>query len=130
MSKGIVLLVLLALLAVACDRDDAAISTQPQPAATTNPRSPNPGPTTTAAAGPAAEPSNAIRDHSLPADKYIELGLPSYDRTWSGPEMTAAANALRSIAATSPQQLPRLNSGRSGAVFARIMAPDNLDFLR
>ena len=44
--------------------------------------------------------------------------------------MTTAANALRSISAASPGQLPRLDSSRSGAVFARIIARDNLDFFR
>lgn len=82
---------------------------------------------------PAPPPSVAgdvIPDHSLTGEKYIELGVPASDRTWMGDDMKHAAEALRTLEATHPDQLPRFESTRSGAVFARIVSTDNLKFFR
>jgi hypothetical protein len=71
-----------------------------------------------------------VPDQSLPADDYIAMGLPSYDRPWTGQDMASAAVKLEPMATTSPEQLPRFQSDRSGRMFARIVARDNLEFYR
>lgn len=67
-------------------------------------------------------------DMSLTLDEYIESGMPAHDRTWSGTDMTTAATVLAAIAQQTPGRLPRYESERSGALFARITAGSNLDF--
>jgi hypothetical protein len=76
---------------------------------------------------PAPTPPSAA-DRSLPDDRYVELGLASYDRTWTGREMTTAAARLDALASKNPEQLPRFGSPSSGRTFARLIAPENLDF--
>ncbi len=71
----------------------------------------------------------AAEDPSLSAAEYISLGMPAADRTWGGTEYEAAASALAKIAAANPSQLPRRGSAKSGAVFERLVSPDNLEFL-
>ncbi|HXO28864.1 MAG TPA: hypothetical protein VOA80_16050, partial [Thermoanaerobaculia bacterium] len=87
-------------------------------------------PTPAASRGPIATALPTIADRSLPDDRYVSLGLPSYDREWTGQDMTVAAALLQQLAAQHPEQLPRFRSRRSGKVFARIVAPENLRFLR
>jgi len=83
--------------------------------------------------GPAsadASPPKSVPDESLPADQYVTQGLPSYDRPWVGQDLTVVAAKLKALAADNPQQLPRRGSDKSGAVFARLVADDNLAFFR
>ena len=69
-------------------------------------------------------------DDSLPNDRYIALGLPSYDREWTGQDMAVAASKLQTLADGHPEQLPRFQSAQSGKVFARIVSPENLSMFR
>ncbi len=63
-------------------------------------------------------------DRSLRPGEYIKLGLPPYDRPWSGKDTAEAADVLANLAATDAGQLPRYQSERSGEVFARLAAID------
>jgi hypothetical protein len=101
----------------ACDRDSSTAAPGPSPAGAI----PSPNPTTA---------PNPVADRSLSADEYIALGMPAYDRVWTGQDMSTSASRLQALATTAPQQLPRFNSSRSGPMFARIVARDNLDFFR
>ncbi len=71
-----------------------------------------------------------IDDKSLTDDRYIALGLPSYDREWMGPDMAAAAAKLQLLARSKPEELPRFGSPKSGRTFARLVHPENLKFFR
>ena len=71
-----------------------------------------------------------LPDRSLTPEEYIRVGLPAHDRPWSGADMARAERVLSALAAKDPSQLPRYQSERSGAVFARIVADDNLGFSR
>lgn len=72
-------------------------------------------------------PHVSAPDRSLSADEYISLGMPSYDRKWTGQDIAVAASKLQALPAS---QLPRSGSKRSGPMFARIVARDNLDIFR
>src|SRR5688500_15643215 len=91
---------------VGCDRD-AAAPTQ-----------------TTASARPAAE------DVSLGDDEYVSMGIPSYDREWTGTDMSAAAPKRQELEASDAGKLPRYQSPRSGRMFARLVAQSNLKFFQ
>jgi hypothetical protein len=75
-------------------------------------------------------------EHSKPADlsltiaEYEELGIPSCRRLWNSGDMAKAARVLADIAENDAAKLPRLDSPRSGKVFARITSDDNLDQVR
>jgi hypothetical protein len=69
-------------------------------------------------------------DRSLSVDDYIQRGVPAYDRIWSGTDMAKAASVLASVAQKEPGQLPRYQSHRSGILFARITADENLGLYR
>ena len=69
-------------------------------------------------------------DELLTIDDYIRAGVPSHDRTWSGDDMRRAADALTRLAKSNAANLPRYEGARSGAVFARLVADDNLDLSR
>lgn len=69
-------------------------------------------------------------DRSLTTSQYIKLGLPKCDRPWSSSDMSRAAKVLTEIANRDARELPRHQSPKSGQVFARITADDNLDGLR
>jgi hypothetical protein len=68
----------------------------------------------------------AVVDKSLSSDRYVKLGLPSYGRVWNSRDMTEAATHLEELFEEHPDQLPRFRSSKSGAMFARIVAPENL----
>ena len=69
-------------------------------------------------------------DESLTSKEYIALGLPAYDREWSGDDMVKAHEVLSKLADTGFRQLPGYKSERSGKVFARMTSPQNLDLFR
>jgi hypothetical protein len=77
-----------------------------------------------------AEPGEVPADESLNADEYVRLGLPAYDRRWSAGDMAKAEKVLASLAQAACQHLPRYQSKRSGAVFARITSAKNLERFR
>lgn len=59
----------------------------------------------------------------------MERGVPSPERVWSAPDYERAAQALSKIAETQPAELPRYQSERSGALFTRLTAFENVDFV-
>jgi hypothetical protein len=71
-----------------------------------------------------------IPDHSLTVKEYIDAGVPSPDQPWTGQDYQSAAVALLRISNRDYAQLPRLDSPNSGPLFARMVAPENLDALR
>jgi len=77
-------------------------------------------------ADPAREEPSGPVDRSLTPEEYVKLGLPGHEKAWSTAEMVAASKALAALAQKEPQSLPRYQSKRSGQVFARITAAENL----
>lgn len=71
-------------------------------------------------------PRREPRDPSLRLEEYVRDGMPSPDHVWSSGEMAKAASVLAAITAESAICLPRFESTRSGAIFARIVSPENL----
>ncbi|HEY3969490.1 MAG TPA: hypothetical protein VGM05_33360 [Planctomycetaceae bacterium] len=69
-------------------------------------------------------------DRSLTLDVYHDAGMPAHERRWSGTDMTRAANTLSAMTQTDVGKLPRLESPRSGPLFARMTSEENLDLLR
>lgn len=67
-------------------------------------------------------------DQSLTQAEYLSAGVPAVDRTWSGDDMQRASKALSALAQQG--KLPRYGSARSGLVFARMTAAENLDMVR
>jgi hypothetical protein len=64
-------------------------------------------------------------DRSLTSAVYIEKGLPTNDRQWGGSDYKQAAAVLKTLMKTDPTLLPRYHSPASGAMFARIVSPEN-----
>ena len=76
-------------------------------------------------------PSIAIPpDHSLDVAAYTSRGMPPATRIWQAADLTAAAQILTAISNQDVTQLPRYQSTRSGALFARISGRDNVDAVR
>lgn len=71
----------------------------------------------------AVAPIKSPDDVSLPAEEYLRLGVPAWDRDWSAEDMTRAADILAPEAPKIPPPLPRFESKRSGEVFARLVSP-------
>jgi hypothetical protein len=65
-------------------------------------------------------------DHSLAEDAYIARGVPAPDRAWSGEDYLRAATLLKGLAEADYTELPRLRSPTSGALFARLVAAENI----
>jgi hypothetical protein len=72
----------------------------------------------------------ADQDESLAPDEYVARGLPPVDRPWSAGDILSALLVLQELANEGDQYLPRYQSERSGAVFARLTSPQNLDWYR
>jgi hypothetical protein len=68
----------------------------------------------------------AVADTSLGAAEYAQAGVPDPARPWTGAELAQAARALGELAKRSPGALPRYQSPRSGALFARITSSEDL----
>jgi hypothetical protein len=71
----------------------------------------------------------ATPDHSLNLKQYRDLGFPAIDKAWTGADYAKACKVLDDLARKDPTKLPRYHSGTSGAVFDRMVAPDNLPSL-
>lgn len=65
-------------------------------------------------------------DKSLTTEEYVALGMPDPDKTWSGEDGLRAVKLLAALAKDHPEQLPRYQSNKSGAMYARLTSPDNL----
>lgn len=72
----------------------------------------------------------AAEDRSLGLEQYVELGIPSPERHWSGEDYVLAQQALHALAQKNPADLPRYQSTRSGPLFARLTAFENVDSIR
>ncbi len=89
-----------------------------------------PKPIPSVASTPTSVGLKAPEDRSLSVEEYAQLGLPGVDHTWTTDERTKAVQVLTDLAKKNPAQLPRYNSNRSGAVFARLLAREVVEQLR
>lgn len=80
----------------------------------------------------AAEVSEAQppADRSLALNEYLESGIPSIDRTWSGVDLERAVGILEQIASRNGGHVPRYQSPSSGGVFDRLTTERNLELYR
>lgn len=80
---------------------------------------------------PVARPVPAtLEDRSFSSARYLNLGLPADDRPWASVDLEKALRVLTDLSKTDARQLPQFGSERSGKVFSRLTADDNLDFAR
>ena len=70
------------------------------------------------------------KDLSLTMDEYVALGVPSATKLWNGDDYLKAVRVLKSLAATTPEKLPRYQSERSGELFSRMTSTKNLEQFR
>jgi hypothetical protein len=68
-----------------------------------------------------------IGDRSLSPDEYRQAGVPDAHRRWSAADMAAALRGLTAASEKGTGRLPTLGSARSGALFARLIALENLE---
>ena len=69
-------------------------------------------------------------DHSLSVGEYIARGMPTLEREWVAQDFEDAAQVLKRLAQEDSSRLPRFESVKSGALFARFANPENLTVLR
>ncbi len=79
--------------------------------------------------GASPTPSTTDADPTLEASQYVLYGVPKPERVWSSGDYELAAQALQKVYDEDPALLPRLDSAKSGAVFERIVAEENLTVL-
>jgi hypothetical protein len=72
---------------------------------------------------------NKEPDYSYPLEKYLELGIPDYNRAWKISEFGDVVATLRNIKNKEPLSLPRKGSRKSGQLFEHMIGMDNLSFL-
>lgn len=80
-----------------------------------------------------AEPPPPVtipEDRSLPAKDYAAQGMPDPGTAWAGSDYAEAVRCLAVLGVGDVCQLPRLDSPRSGTLFARMIADDNIAPLR
>ncbi len=65
-------------------------------------------------------------DQSATAAEFRRIGIPDWDRIWTGEDMAQAEEVLSRLSQRGFQYFPRYESERSGAVFARLTSLDNL----
>lgn len=70
------------------------------------------------------------QDESLTSEQYVQRGLPSPERRWDADDYQQASKVLGALAKESLRRLPKHGSAKSGAVFARLVAPENLEAFR
>jgi hypothetical protein len=79
---------------------------------------------------PDAKPAKIValeNDSTLYPDEYEARGMPSIQNPWTIKDYEAAIPTLVALANENPSLLPRFNSTRSGSVFRRMVARENLD---
>lgn len=67
----------------------------------------------------------ADEDRSLEASAYVLNGLPDPGVLWHTRDLMTASGVLSDVGLADPAQLPRFESARSGAIFARLIDPQN-----
>ncbi len=72
---------------------------------------------------------NKESDYSYPSKKYMELGIPDFNRPWKVSEFGDVIATLRYIKNNEPLSLPRKGSRKSGKLFDHLISMDNLYFL-
>lgn len=82
-------------------------------------------PEASAPASPAPPVVDAPLDHSLTWPIYRAAGVPEIDRPWSVEDYRRGVQVFGKMAGVSRAELPRRDSQRSGAVFARLVDRDN-----
>ncbi len=74
--------------------------------------------------------AQTTKDESLSIREYIEQGVPSPDRYWTGDEFVIAAQAISKIQNSKPNSFPLKTSTRSGKLFDKLIASENLSMVR
>ena len=87
-------------------------------------RAPAAGPPATP--GPPASTRAAAADRSIPLERWATRGMPDPGRAWAGADYEAAATLLEAAAKEDATLLPRETSPDSGALFRRLVNPENL----
>src|SRR4026209_1768692 len=64
-------------------------------------------------------------DSSWPVSEYLRLGMPDPDRLWLAADYRDCRDTLYKIDLNNHDALPRLDSPKSGPLFARIINPTN-----
>lgn len=77
---------------------------------------------------PKANSNPSVVDRSLTTNEYLANGLPAIDRPWSSSDMMTTAVRLEAICKEGFGKLPKYESDRSGAVFARMTSDENFAF--
>jgi hypothetical protein len=72
---------------------------------------------------PVAPPPAA--DTSLPLAVYRAAGVPEVDQRWSAADYERCLQVFADLLRSGREDLPRQGSERSGALFARLVAPEN-----
>lgn len=68
-------------------------------------------------------------DNSPPSEGFLEMGIPAIDQIWGEEEYKTAFIVLDQIYEIDKFSLPRMDSEFSGAIFKRLTALENFDFL-
>lgn len=68
-------------------------------------------------------------DNSVDAATFLKMGMPALDRPWTGHDYEKAFKLLDKIKGLDKYSLPRHQSPYSGAVFNRLVAAENFNFL-
>jgi hypothetical protein len=70
-------------------------------------------------------------DRSLSVEEYTKLGMAPVDRPWSGNEMATAGIVIQGkLQFNHLEELPRYQSPRTGAIFARLTSVENLAYFK
>ncbi len=64
-------------------------------------------------------------DKSLTPEEYVLLGMPAHGKVWHSRDMETVVRVLSKLEKDEPLKLPRLQSTKSGLVFARLIATEN-----
>lgn len=67
--------------------------------------------------------ANELPGDGLTMHEYQQAGLPAVDHPWTVDEHTAAAAGLATLAKGHREKLPRRDSAKSGALFAKLLEP-------
>jgi hypothetical protein len=72
-----------------------------------------------------APPTLQFPDESWPVGDYLRIGMPDPDRLWTAADYRDCRDILYKLERTQRTALPRLESAKSGPLFARFVNPTN-----